>query len=106
MIIQAIFSAVDTIKNCPQGSTETKCLTNLPQVEASTNQLQVFFAFVFGIAAGMAVITIAIAGFNFATAGTDSDKISRAKKSIILALIGLVIAASAEIIVLTLLGKI
>lgn len=105
-MIQLIFSALDKAKNCPQGTTGENCVANLPQVSANTTQLQNFFALVFGVAAGMALITIAIAGFNFATAASDSEKISRAKKSIMLALIGLVISASAELVVLTLLGKI
>ena len=104
--VEHIFSAVERVKNCPQGSTASQCLTNLPQAPASTDNLQKLFSIWIGVAAALAVVTIVVAAFNFATAATDAEKVSRAKKSIALALIGLVIAISAQLIVQTLLGHI
>lgn len=80
-------------------------LTGLPEVTASENQLQNLLTIVFGVIAAMAIITIMIAAINFASAGSDTDKVARSKKAIIYALIGLTIAIFAEAIVLTLLGK-
>lgn len=77
----------------------------LPEVSANQNQLQNILAVVFGIAAALAVLTIIISAINFASAGSDREKISRSKNAIIFALIGLIIAVSAEIIVLTVLDR-
>ena len=103
MKIFDLFS-VERVENCPQG-TGANCFTNLPQAPANDDQLKILFALWFGIAVGLAIITILVAAFNFATAATDADKISRAKKSVVLALIGLFLSISAEVIVMTLLGR-
>ncbi len=92
--------AATTVKSC----NGTNC-AGLPEVAASQQQLSRIFSVIFGTIAAIAVITIMIAAINFATAGSDTEKISRSKKAIIYALIGLTVAVSAEIIVLTLLGK-
>lgn len=81
------------------------CSPGLPKVAAGEDQLQNILAIVFGIVGALAVLTIVIAGFNFATAGTDADKISRSKKAIVYALAGLAIAISAEAIIFTVLGN-
>lgn len=81
-------------------------ITGLPEVEANQDQLQSILAVLFGVAAAIAVLSIMIAAFNFATADGDADKISRAKKTIVLSLIGLAIAITAEFLVLTLLDNI
>lgn len=77
----------------------------LPEVSANQNQLQSILAVAFGVAAAIAVLVIVISAINFASAGSDKDKIGRSKNAIIFALIGLIIAVSAEIIVLTVLGR-
>lgn len=79
--------------------------TGLPLVSANQGTLSSALAVFFGLVAALAVLSIAIAGFNFVTANGDAEKISRSKKTIILALIGLVIALSAEFIVITVLNK-
>jgi len=80
-------------------------LTKLPEVKANEAQLQNILAVAFGIAAGIAVLTIVIAALNFASAGSDTEKISRSKNAIIFALVGLAIALSAEAIVLLVMDK-
>lgn len=97
--------AQNKFENCDPSSTEAGCLSVLPQVSANEGQVQSILAVVFGVFAAIAVIVIVIAAINFATADGNPDNISRAKKTIIYALIGLVIALSAEAIVLTLLGR-
>jgi type IV secretory pathway VirB2 component (pilin) len=79
--------------------------TGLPDVNADQNSLNNILAIFFGVVAALAVLSIIIAGFNFVTSDGDPEKISRSKRTIILALIGLVIAMSAEAIVLTVLRK-
>lgn len=94
------------IDNCPnQSAGSSSCLTNIPQVPADAEQLQNILSVIFGVIAAAAVVVLVMAAINFATAGSDTDKISRSKKTILYALIGLTIAVSAEIIVLTVVGS-
>lgn len=93
------------IKNCDQGTQSNNCVTTLPHVAANENQLQNILSVIFGVFAAIAIITIMIAAVNFASAGSDTEKVARSKRAIIYALIGLAIAISAEVIVLTVLGK-
>ncbi len=90
----------------PDNCEGDKCLSNLPSVSAGENQVEAILAIVFGVFAAVAVIIIVIAAINFASSEGNPDNISRAKRTIIYALIGLVIALSAEIIVLTVVGRI
>ncbi len=83
----------------------SKTPTGLPEVAANETQLKNILATVFGVIAAVAVITIIVAAINFASAGGDADKLSKSKTTIIYALVGLVVAMSAEVIVLTVLGK-
>ena len=82
-----------------------KCLSNLPTVNANENQIQNLLAIAFGVIAAVAVIVIILAAINFATSDGNPDDISKAKKTIIYALVGLTIALSAEAIIFTILGK-
>ncbi len=95
------FAQLRAPNNC-QGE---NCLSVLPEVKASSSQMQNILALLFGVMAAVAVIVIIIAAINFATSEGNSEKISNAKKTIIYALIGLVIALSAEAIVFTVLGR-
>lgn len=97
--------AKDKIKNCSPESKEVDCLTVLPQVAADGAQIKSILAVVFAALAGIAIIVIIIAAINYAASEGNSDKIAQAKKTIIYALVGLVIALSAEAMVLTLLGR-
>lgn len=90
----------------PDNCEGDKCLSNLPSVSAGENQVEAILAVVFGVFAAVAVIIIVIAAINFASSEGNPDNISRAKKTIIYALIGLVISLSAEVIVLTVVGRI
>lgn len=106
MILPTIFAATPVVDNCPGENTGDSCSTTLPQVlTGNSDQFVNGLKVVFGIAVGVALISLAIAAFNFATAGTDADKISRSKNGIVFALIGLVITLSAEAIVLTVLSR-
>ncbi len=93
------------VQNCPVGTLSGNCVTNLPKVNDTPAQLKKIMSVIFGVAAGVALIVLLIAAFNYATAGTDIEKAARSKRSIITALMGLVIAVSAQAIVLTVLGQ-
>ena len=78
----------------------------LPEISAGSSEVESILVIVFGAAAAVAVLVIVIASLNIATGGGDPEKISRGKKTIILALVGLAIALTAEFIVLTILNRI
>ena len=95
----------ETLKNCVPGDTSTNCLSRLPEVAANEKQLQNGLAIVFGVLAAIAVIVIILGAISFITSEGNPENISKSKKTVIYALIGLVIALSAEAIVLTVVGK-
>ncbi|MBI5357897.1 hypothetical protein HZB74_03565 [Candidatus Saccharibacteria bacterium] len=104
------FGALDP-KNCEDADAfnpkdTPNCLSNLPEVAANSSNLKLGLGIVFGVAAGVALLSLVIAAINFATASTDFEKVARSKKAIIYSLIGLVVALSGEAIVLTLLDNI
>jgi hypothetical protein len=81
------------------------CLSVLPEVGANSGQAEKGLAVLFGVVAAMAVVVIIIAAINFANSEGNPENIAKAKKTIIYALVGLIIALSAEAIVLTLIGR-
>ena len=103
-MINAIFAA-DEINNCDPSGDTSRCVSILPQVSANENQIQNGLAIIFGVFAAVAILIIIIAAINFATSEGNPENISRAKKTIIYALVGLLISLSAEAIVLTVLGR-
>jgi uncharacterized BrkB/YihY/UPF0761 family membrane protein len=97
-------------KNCALGNDDPSCLTNLPKVAANQgaegqDDVTVVLTMVFAVAAGIALISLMIAALNYVTAFSDQDKIARSRRNIIYSLLGLVIALSAEAIVLTVVGR-
>ena len=78
----------------------------LSPIAATDDTAKTILNVVFGIIASVAIVVIIIAGFNLATGGDDPEKISRSKKAIIYALVGLALAVSTEAIVLTVLNVI
>ena len=79
--------------------------TTLPQATASSGTVQHIVQVVLGVFAAAAVLVIVIAGLNIVTAGGDSAKVAKARGTIIYALIGLVVAVSADVIVSLVIGK-
>ena len=73
----------------------------LPKVQADNSNVKNLLSVIFGTAAAAAVLVIVLAGFRLATSEAEPENISRGKRAIIYALIGLAVAVSAEIIVLT-----
>ncbi len=73
--------------------------TNLPHAGAGHNQLQQILQIVFGVLAAVAVLMIVIAGLRFVTADGNPQEVSKAKGTIVYALVGLLIAISAEAII-------
>jgi hypothetical protein len=105
MNITNFAQAADDVINRRENCQGDKCLSVLPEVSAVRSQLQSGLAVIFGVMAAIAVLIIILAAINMATADGNPENISKSKKTIIYALIGLVIALSAEAIVLTVLGR-
>lgn len=73
--------------------------TNLPTASAGNDQLQQILQIVFGIAAAIAVLMIVVSGLRFITGQGNPQEISKARSTIVYAIIGLLIAITAEAIV-------
>ena len=82
-----------------------ECDTNLPSPAASGAQFQHLLQVALGVFAVIAVLMIIISALNIVYAEGDSNKVAKARSSIIYALVGLVIAISAEIIVTFVVGR-
>lgn len=107
-----VFAQFEKVQNCPAGQSDVydpeakgHCLTSLPQVMANGDSLQRILAIIFAVVAAVALISLMIAALNYVTAFSDKDKIVRSRRNIVYSLIGLVIALSAETIILTVVGK-
>lgn len=94
-------SFAQTVKNCTSG-----CDINLPTVSANNNTLQSVLQILFGVLGILAVIYLLYAAIEFITSQGEPQKVAKARDSIVYALIGLLVAVSAELIVTFVLGKI
>jgi type IV secretory pathway VirB2 component (pilin) len=84
------------IVNCDQNS---GCDTGLPKVAASSANLQTILQLLFGALGSLAVLMILIGGIQFIISGDNPQDVSKARQTIIYALVGLLLAISAELIV-------
>ncbi|HVI60914.1 MAG TPA: hypothetical protein VM535_02015, partial [Candidatus Saccharimonadales bacterium] len=75
------------------------CDPNLPVAQTNGAQLRTGLEVVFGVAAAVAVLMIVIAGFRFVTAQGNPQETAKAKSTIIYAIVGLMVALTAEGIV-------
>jgi hypothetical protein len=73
--------------------------TGLSKISASSTQLQQILQIVFGIIGGLAVLIILFGAFKFITSSGNPENIAKARETIIYAVVGLVVAALAEVIV-------
>lgn len=80
---------LDSTQTCDTGASK---VTNVVKTAVS------ILSYIVGIAA---VIMVILAGFKYTTSGGDSNKISSAKTTLVYALIGLVVAALAQVLVHT-----
>lgn len=78
---------------------------DIPRVELVNTSITKALQLVFGLAGAMAVIIVIIGGFNYTTSQGDPQKTSKAKNTILYALIGLVICISAFTIVSFVVGR-
>jgi len=93
------------LKNCTDASTDSSCLTNLPSVAADSTKVTSALSILFGALAAIAVLIIIIQGIKFVLSQGDPQKAADARKGIIYAVVGLVIALSAEAVVRLVIGR-
>lgn len=85
--------------DCGEGTGSLKCETGLPNVGASHHEIGQILTIVFGIIAAVAVLMIVISGFRFIIAQGNPQEVAKARNTIIYAVIGLLVAITAEGIV-------
>lgn len=78
--------------------------TGLPTVGAGNNELQLILQVAFAVLGVVAVLFVAIGGFRYALSEGNPEDMSKAKNTIIYAIVGLVIVLFAEAIVTFALG--
>lgn len=105
-MLQLLHTVLAVAADCSEGTSNLYCETNLPKVGAGTTQVQQILAIVFGAIAALAVLMIVIAGLRMITAQGNPQEVAKARSTILYAIIGLVIALTAEAIVALTLGKV
>lgn len=78
----------------------------LPHTAADPNEIQNILQIVFGIVGALAFLMIVISGLRYVLSAGNPDRTSRAKDGIVYALVGMVIAISAEAIVTFVIGNV
>lgn len=79
--------------------------SNLPQPPADESTIETFMTWFFVVAAVVSFLVIVIAGFQMIIASGEPEKIAKARRSIIYALLGLVISLLASVIVGFVIGR-
>jgi len=80
---------------------------NLPQIDTSNNSanIGIIMGIAFGIAGALALLMISVSGLRYITSAGNPEKTAKAKNGIIYSLVGLIIAISAEAIVVFVVNK-
>ncbi len=95
-----MITGISTILALAQSSTDPKIYENgLPHSVAGSSQLHDLLQILFGVIAALAVLMIVIAGLRFVTGQGNPQEISKARNTIVYAVVGLLIALVAESIV-------
>lgn len=91
---------------CSAITGKTSCATNAntgPDVTKLIGSIVNILSWIVGVAA---VIMVIVGGFRFITSGGDSNSVASARSTVLYAVIGLIIAAFAQIIVKFVLQKV
>lgn len=78
----------------------------LPHTGATTSTIKTVLSVTFGIIGGLALLFVTIGGFRYVISQGDAQSVSKAKNTILYALVGLVVAIAAETIVTFVVGKV
>lgn len=74
-------------------------LDSLPKATAGSGAINTVISIIIGTVAAIAVIVVIIGGFRYILAQGDPQAVSKAKSTILYALIGLLVAIIAQVIV-------
>jgi hypothetical protein len=77
---------------------------NLPRADASPGTLRKILNIIFITLGALSFLFMVIAGFRYILSGGDTQKVASAKNQIIYTAVGLVLAASAAVIVNVIIG--
>lgn len=83
----------------------TDGIKNLPKTPANNATLQKGLTLTFVIIGAISLMLLVIAGFRYTISGGDANKMADTKRAIIYTFVGLVVSASAVIIVNAILGQ-
>ena len=78
----------------------------LPQVAANDNTITIILNIAFTIIGAIAMLIVVIAGFRYIRAGSNETITAESRRQLAHALVGLVVAASAAIIVNFVIGRV
>lgn len=95
-------NTIAAIENCKPEEVESNnnCLTAIPNVAADSSAIQTALSVTFSTIAAIAVIIIILQAIKFVLSSGEPEKAANARKGIIYALVGLVLALSANFLVL------
>lgn len=107
VLAQSTGKQVEPVKdNQPSSSSQLFPVPNgIPQTKTDSNTIQTISNLVFGLLGGISVLIIVIAGLRFVINQGNPQEVTKARNTIIYALLGLVVALSAWTIVSFVLGK-
>lgn len=105
LINHSVYIASTIKVYCPNQGSAT-CSTGIPKISAGNSQVQTVLQLVFGIIAVIAVLIIVINGFRMVLSQGNPDEVRKTRDAILAAVIGLVVAISAEVIVSFVLGRV
>lgn len=95
-MIAAFKTIAGATVECLNGQT---CDTGLPGVSANYSQLQIILQIVFAIAGALTVIIIIVSSLRLIASQGNPQEAVKARQGIIYAVVGLILAISAEMIV-------
>ncbi len=72
---------------------------NLPKVQATQSELQTILQYFFGVVGALAVLFVVIGGFRYIVSAGNPQSAETAKKTIMYAVIGLIVAVTGEALV-------
>lgn len=90
---------------CDNGGDGAGCNTGLPTPNANSGDMQQILQIAFAVLAALAVVFIAVGGLRFITSQGNPQEVSKAKSTVVYALVGLLVALLAEAIVSFTLGN-
>lgn len=79
--------------------------SSLPRVTDTQSALQKGLSLTFIIIGAMSLMLLVIAGFRYTISGGDSTKVTETKRAIIYTIVGIIVSASAYIIVNAVMGQ-